>query len=87
MAAKLTLSLDPVIIERGKSIAKASGKSLSQMVSDYIVLLDKTTGDTVGGSVVPPSHKLESLVGMGAGSTRPSTIDDYHRHLQEKYRS
>jgi hypothetical protein len=39
MQTKLTLRIDEELIERAKSYAHRSGKSVSRLVSDYLVLL------------------------------------------------
>ena len=65
MNVKLTLSMDDSVVEKGKRYASRADKSLSQIVRDYFVMLDATTGDIVDD--VPISRKLQSLVGVGAG--------------------
>ena len=41
MRTKLTLRLDDELIKSAKQYAKENGKSVSQMVADYFVLLGK----------------------------------------------
>jgi Family of unknown function (DUF6364) len=41
MQTKLTLRIDEELIERARSHARQSGKSVSQLVSDYLELLPK----------------------------------------------
>ena len=82
MTTKLTLSMDERVIERAREIAKSSGKSISQMVSDYFLLLDHPD---VGA--IPISSKLQALVGIGCSEAGgQSDVADYHDHLQERYR-
>lgn len=46
MAAKLTLSVDPAVIEAAKKYAAASGKSVSQLVEAYLAAIttDRSEG-------------------------------------------
>lgn len=64
MSSKLTLSVDENAIETGKRIAAETGKSLSSMVQDYLLLLGKTCDSS---ELYPISPGLQSLVGIGAG--------------------
>lgn len=65
MNQKLTLSVDSAAVERGKNYAACQGVSLSGLVEDFLLFLDDE-GDIVDS--VPISPKLQSLVGIGAGS-------------------
>jgi formiminotetrahydrofolate cyclodeaminase len=56
MTTKLTLTLEKGIIERAKSYAKNTGRSLSELIESY---LDSITQDTVN----EPSPKLKKIVG------------------------
>ncbi len=40
--SKLTLSINPVVIDEAKKYAKSSGKSLSSIVEEYLKSLTKT---------------------------------------------
>ena len=79
MHTKLTLRLDEELIERAKSHARQSGKSVSQLVSDYLEVLPQPEH--------PKPRRLtpivESLRGVLAGSGLDE--EDYRRHLEEKY--
>ena len=65
MNNKLTLSLDKEAIELGKQVARASGRSLSEMVESFFVLLGRDT--QTAEAFYPISPGLQSLVGIGAG--------------------
>ena len=52
MQTKLTLRLDDDLIEKAKSYAKGTGRSVSQMVADYFALLEKDLVDD--GDVLTP---------------------------------
>ncbi len=57
MTTKLTLSLEKSIIEKAKSFAKKSGKSLSELIENY---LESITNDH---GTEKPSLKLKKIVG------------------------
>ena len=77
MQTKLTLRLENVLIQQAKIYAKQHGKSLSQVVTDYFKVLTKKTESTE----MPPI--TQSLIGI----MEPGNVDinDYKRHLEEKY--
>ena len=75
MTAKLTLSVDPRVIAAAKRYAAESGTSVSQLVEDYLAAL------TAGPVRAPESPVLARL----RGSMRDVDVDDYRRHLREKY--
>lgn len=79
MHTKLTLRIDEELIERAKSYARQSGKSVSQLVSNYLQLLPEP-GRTRPRPLTPI---VESLRGVLAGSGLDE--QDYRRHLEEKY--
>ncbi|PCH52115.1 MAG: antitoxin [Cellvibrionales bacterium] len=77
MQSKLTLRLDDSLIHQAKIFAKQHDKSLSQVVSDYFELLTK-------GIEIPEAPVItKSLIGVLEGAD--VTLDDYKRHLEEKY--
>jgi hypothetical protein len=80
MSSKLTLRLDESLIERAKLAAGRSGKSVSQMVADYFTLLE-TPGASPPPVLAPRTRALR-------GALRGANLDedDFHRHLEEKYR-
>jgi hypothetical protein len=79
MTTKLTLRIDDKLIERAKSHAQRTGKSVSRMVEDYFELLP------VPG---PAEHRpLPPIVSSLLGILRNADVDqeDYRRHLEEKH--
>ncbi|MBL3591848.1 MAG: antitoxin [gamma proteobacterium endosymbiont of Lamellibrachia anaximandri] len=77
MQTKLTLRLEDALIQQAKNYAKQHGKSLSQVVTDYFkILINKAEG-----AETPPV--TQSLIGIMESSD--VDIDDYKRHLEEKY--
>ena len=75
---KLTLRMDELLVRRAKTEAKRRGKSVSQMVSEFIDCLG-TTGQ--GQQDLPPV--TASLLGLLKG--RRISEADYKKHLQDKY--
>ena len=47
MNTKLTLSLDDEVIAKAKAYAKANGKSLSQLIENYLSVLVKESNQVV----------------------------------------
>lgn len=77
MQTKLTLRLDAQLIAQAKKYAQSRGKSVSQMVAEYFVLL----GQEETTKPLPPVTR--SL----RGALRGADVDegDYRRHLEEKH--
>jgi len=80
METKLTLRIDEKLIHRAKMYARKSGKSVSQIVSDFFGLLD-SSGETKRSFEMTP--RVKSLRGAFRGADL--NIDSYRRHLEEKY--
>ena len=57
MTTKLTLSVEKSIIERAKSYAKNSGRSLSELIENYLETITKESGEE------RLSPKLNKIVG------------------------
>lgn len=80
--AKLTLTVDEVVIERAKQYAAEHGTSISDLVECYLALIvDPPVPDT-------PTPILDRWRGIAAGAypDAESAVRDYHRHLEEKHR-
>jgi len=80
MNTKLTLRLDDRLIDRAKRYSDRSGKSVSQLVSDYFALIE--ADEPIPGTELTP--RVRSMIGSLKGAT--TTEADYRRHLEEKYR-
>ncbi len=78
MHTKLTLRMDEALIERAKAYSKANGKSVSQLVADYLALLQN---EPAGGP------RLSPIVGSLRGLLRGAKVgeQDYRRHLEDKH--
>ncbi|HTQ79470.1 MAG TPA: DUF6364 family protein [Thermoanaerobaculia bacterium] len=79
MNTKLTLRIDEELIGRAKAYSKVSGKSVSQIVADYLALLPGESGEE-GVRLTPIVRSLRGLL-------RGADVDesDYRRHLEDKY--
>ncbi|MCF6262875.1 MAG: DUF6364 family protein [Xanthomonadales bacterium] len=77
MQTKLTLRLEKTLIQQAKRHAKQHDKSLSQVVSDYFQILTRKVEE----AEAPPITR--SLIGVLEGGR--IEVDDYKKHLEEKY--
>ncbi len=80
-ATKLTLRLDEDLVTSAKDYARRSGKSVSQLVAAYFSALQHLGNEDAGKRLTP---LVRSLKGAWKGS--PVDVEDYRRHLTEKYR-
>ena len=81
MNTKLTLRLDEALIRKAKRYSIRSGKSISQIVADYLRLIDAGAGNDESDGLTP---RVRSLVGALAG--HKVTKEDHRRHLESKHR-
>ena len=75
--AKLTLSEDDHVVSRAKQYAKRRGVSVSEMVEAYL--------DAVA-EPHPPTTGAASILRSVRGVLKNADIDQYRKHLAEKYR-
>ena len=78
MNTKLTLRMDESIVRKAKMEAKRRGKSVSQMVAEYIESIGLQQNSE---KALPPT--TASLVGILKG--KRISEEDYKTHLREKY--
>jgi hypothetical protein len=79
MQTKLTLRLDDELINRAKSYARRSGKSVSQLVAGYFSMLDNKPDKKIS-DLTPIVRSLKgSLKGAEIGKK------DYRKYIEEKY--
>ena len=81
MHTKLTLRLEADLVQRAKSFAKKTGKSVSRIVADYFTVLERPPKQDKPLSWPPLVRSLK-------GSLRRARVDekDYRRYLEHKYR-
>jgi hypothetical protein len=58
MTTKLTLTVEQSVIEKAKSYAKKTGRSLSELIESYLESLTRDTKE-----INKMSHKLKKIVG------------------------
>ena len=78
MQTKLTLRLDDQIVRDAKRYARATGKSLSQMVAEYFSTI--TSSEAASGELTPTVSRLE-----GALAGTKVDRDDYRAYLEGKH--
>ena len=74
-AHKLTLSVDPEVVEAAKRYAQAHGTSVSQLVEAFLA--------AVSSENVPPA--TSPVLTRLRGTLRGADVEDHRRHLIEKY--
>lgn len=72
---KLTLSVDERVIRRAKRFSKRHGKSVSQLVSEFLASL--------GSGSAPETPIVTRLRGI---LPRTASRDEHRRHLEKKHR-
>lgn len=72
------LSLDPEAVRRGERFSELHQTNVSQLVSNFLRSLPLDSDEQQ--SALSPA--VRRLLGIGAGET---DVDDYRRHLLEKY--
>lgn len=82
MNTKLTLRMDDELVRQAKAEAARRGKSVSQMVGEFVDSLSAARRDAAHrGEELPPV--TASLVGVLKGHDVSEA--DYKKHLLEKY--
>jgi len=79
MQTKLTLRLEKHLVELAKEYASTHGKSVSKMVADYFLLLNKTQ-DSQSDELTPIAQSLKGSLGKTQADK-----SDYNKYLEEKY--
>ena len=59
MKTKLTLTIEESIVEKAKFFAKHTGRSLSEVIENYLITLTQENNDRV-----PLSPKLQKIMGV-----------------------
>jgi len=80
MKTKLTLQLEKILIKNAKRYAKATGKSLYQVVSAYFQTLLNQDASIKKSSELPPI--TQALQGILKAKTDEN---DYQLYLEKKY--
>lgn len=80
MARKLTLRMDPSLIQQAKDYAIQHKRSVSQIVSDYFALLNTPTKEKMTPAL-PITRSLRGVLKKSAHLKK----QDYQQYLEEKY--
>ena len=80
MQTKLTLRLEDQLIIKAKKYAADSGKSVSELVSDYFFGLSKQNKTKSSKSLPPLTRALTGLLKDSSVSTK-----DYDQYREKKY--
>ena len=81
MNTKLTLTIEQIVIEKAKRYAKRQGRSLSDMVENYLIAI--TQDDTLSSTEVTPIVK--SLRGSFKSKEDLKYQKELSKILAEKY--
>lgn len=79
MSAKLTLRVNPLLIQQAKVYAEQHKKSVSQLVGDFFALLSASVPQS-SPSVGPLTSSLRGVLKKANLSKQ-----DYEHYLEEKY--
>lgn len=84
MQTKLTLRMDEGLVIQAKEVAKLQGKSVSQIVADYFVLITQIQ-KPAQNKELPITLSLRGLLAH-ADLKQDNYREQYREHLLEKYR-
>jgi hypothetical protein len=79
MTTKLTLTVEKSIIERAKSYAKSTGRSLSEIIETYLATI---TDESVDNEMSP---KLKKIVGVIKLPKDFNEKEELRKSLEDKY--
>ena len=75
MTAKLTLTVDPLVIAHAKRYAAEAGTSVSQLVEHYLAAV----------VAPPPQAAAPPILARLRGALRDVDVEDFRRHQVDKY--
>ena len=79
MSAKLTLRVNPLLIQQAKVYAEQHKKSVSQLVGDFFALLSTSVVQS-SSPICPVTRSLRGVLKKTSVSKQ-----DYQQYLEEKY--
>ena len=83
MHTKLTLRIEAPLIKAAKKYSKNHGKSLSQLISDYLFVITETS--TFPEKKEPSAPPPLTLSLKGILKRKKVHLKDYKKYLEEKY--
>lgn len=86
MQTKLTLRMDEEAIAQAKAVAQAQGKSVSQLVADYFVVLSEVNQLQAEKGQMALPEITKGLRGVMKQAVQPGLDEaDYKQHLLDKH--
>lgn len=79
MLADLKIRIEQELLERAEAFSRKTGKSVSEIISDYLQKLPGSSAEPIRTAPI-----VKSLRGALRGSGLME--EDYHRYLEGKYR-
>jgi len=81
MITKLTLTVDDSISKKSKSYAKHTGRSLSELIENYLATLTEETGDQE--QLSPKLRKIAGAIKLPANFDEDAALNAYfeNKHL------
>jgi hypothetical protein len=79
MTTKLTLTVEKSIIERAKSYAKSTGRSLSEIIETYLTTI---TDESVGSEMSPKLKKIAGVIKLPKDFNEK---EELRKSLEDKY--
>jgi Family of unknown function (DUF6364) len=83
MNTKLTLTLDETIIEKAKKVAKKNGRSLSNLIENYLKIISNESKAKAKDTELTPIVK--SLKGSFKAPSGFNYKDELSKRLSKKY--
>ena len=81
MLADLTLKIDRELIERAEAFSRKTGRSVSDLIAEYLQRLPESESSREPGAATPVVSSLRGVL-RESGLTE----EDYRRHLEERHR-
>jgi hypothetical protein len=78
MLADLTLKIDRELIERAEAFSRKTGRSVSDLIAEYLQKLPESSREPAPASIVSSLRGVLRESGL--------TEEDYRRHLEERHR-
>ena len=78
MTTKLTLTVEKSVIQKAKSYAKNTGRSLSELVENYLETL--TDADSGKDELSPKLKKIVGVVKVPADFDEKKELEEYYKN-------
>jgi hypothetical protein len=81
------LSVDPIVMERGRAYGQQHGTSVSQLVGDFLANLPSEEPSPEFSPIVELLYGIATPPSRGQKVDRADALATYRRHLDAKYGS